>query len=66
MKKQLQRIALILVSIMLMLGYGNAAFFDLTLSILYIIKLPIVIKAKTIPNPGTLTLGVFSITAPTK
>ena len=30
MKKQLQGIALILVSIMLMLGYGNAAFFDLS------------------------------------
>lgn len=30
MKKQLQGIALILVSIVLMLGYGNAAFFDLS------------------------------------
>ena len=29
MKKQLQGIALILVSILLMLGYGNAPFFDL-------------------------------------
>lgn len=29
MKKQLQGIALILVSILLMLGYGNAFFFDL-------------------------------------
>jgi len=28
MKKQLQGIALILVSILLMLGYGNAPFFD--------------------------------------
>lgn len=30
MKNQLQGIALILVSIMLMLGYGNTAFFDLS------------------------------------
>lgn len=30
MKKQLQGISLILVSIMLMLGYGNVAFFDLS------------------------------------
>ena len=29
MKKQLQGIALILVSILLMLGFGNAQFFDL-------------------------------------
>lgn len=29
MKKQLQGIALILVSILLMLGFGNAPFFDL-------------------------------------
>ncbi len=29
MKEQLQGIALILVSILLMLGYGNAPFFDL-------------------------------------
>ena len=29
MKKQLQGIALILVSILLMIGYGNAPFFDL-------------------------------------
>lgn len=29
MKKQLQGIALILVCILLMLGYGNAPFFDL-------------------------------------
>ena len=29
MKKQLQGIALILVSILLMLGYGNAPFFNL-------------------------------------
>ena len=29
MKKQIQGIALILVSILLMLGYGNAPFFDL-------------------------------------
>ncbi len=29
MKKQMQGIALILVSILLMLGYGNAPFFDL-------------------------------------
>lgn len=29
MKKQLQGIALILISILLMLGYGNAPFFDL-------------------------------------
>lgn len=28
MKKQLQGISLILVSILLMLGYGNASFFD--------------------------------------
>ena len=30
MKKQLQGIALILISILLMLGYGNAPFFDLS------------------------------------
>ena len=30
MKKQLQGIALILVSILLMLGFGNAPFFDLS------------------------------------
>ena len=30
MKRQLQGIALILVSILLMLGYGNVAFFDLS------------------------------------
>lgn len=30
MKKQLQGIALILLSILLMLGYGNAPFFDLS------------------------------------
>ena len=29
MKKQLQGIALILISILLMIGYGNVAFFDL-------------------------------------
>ena len=32
MKKQLQGIAIILVSILLMLGYGNAPFFDLDFS----------------------------------
>ena len=31
MKKQLQGIALILISILLMLGYGNAPVFDLSL-----------------------------------
>ena len=31
MKRQLQGIALILVSILLMLGYGDVAFFDLSL-----------------------------------
>ena len=30
MKRQLQGIALVLVSILLMLGYGNVAFFDLS------------------------------------
>ncbi len=30
MKKQLQGITLLLVSILLMLGYGNIAFFDLS------------------------------------
>ena len=30
MKRQLQGIALILVSILLMLGYGDVAFFDLS------------------------------------
>ncbi len=30
MKKQLQGIAIILVSILLMLGFGNAPFFDLS------------------------------------
>ncbi len=30
MKKQLQGIAIILVSILLMIGYGNAPFFDLS------------------------------------
>ncbi|MGN1409428.1 MAG: hypothetical protein ACI4XJ_04545 [Eubacteriales bacterium] len=31
MKKQLQGIALILISILLMIGYGNEPFFDLSL-----------------------------------
>ena len=68
MKRQLQGIALILFSILLMLGYGNAPFFDfsfrwsLIFSIVGIVVLQTKVNRKNEKSPAKFTRPKMGIT----